>query len=475
MATREQIANFTRRLGNRRDRLLAISPTWLATVVLPPLLFASLALFLTFHFLRPLPPRTLTMAIGNPRGSYARYAAKYQEAFARAGIRLVLKSTEGAADSLALLREPGGEVGAAILQDGLANPPVEGLRSVAAIGYEPIWVFYRSRNSWSRLADLGGKRISIGRWGAGTQPFALDLLREASLQYNVESFIPPGRNIRIATLSALEALDELKQGRLDAVVTLGEPESPVVQAFFHTPDIKVMTISQAEAVARHRTYLHRVIIPRGGIDLHSDLPSRDLTTLATTSVVYVRADMHPALVTLLTGALVEVHQETTLLAAKHEFPADLDVAVPQHPVAGRYLRNGPPFLTRYLPFWLATLLDRTVVVLLPLLALLIPASRLLPQLYNWRIRRRLDRWYAELKFLEAELDREDSQTDRGLLLDRIGWIEQQLARLRLPLSFSNQLYILKEHLELVRRRILRVTRIAPPAPAAAEAATLRSD
>lgn len=465
MANREQIANFARRLKSSRDSLMRISPSYLAAVILPPLAVAALVLYLTFHFLRPLPPRDMSIAVGNLRGSYARYATRYQEAFKRAGIRLHLVPTEGASDALQLLHTPGSGVDAAILQDGIADGQAAGLASLGAIGYEPIWVFYQSRQDWTRLSDLAGRRINIGRWGAGTQPFAIELLREGGLDYNVEAFDPPGHNVHLGMLSNLDALEELKAHRIDALVTLGEPDSPMVQALFHMPGIKVMPLLQADAVARHRPFLHAIRIPRGGIDLHTALPEQDLPTLATTSVVYVREDLHPALVSLLTSAMVETHQEGNLLAAKHEFPSDIDVSTPEHPVAARYLKNGPSFLSRYLPFWLATLLDRTLVVLLPLFALLLPVSRVIPQIYTWRIRRRLDRWYAELKFLDDELDRNDSGTDRGMLLDRIAWIEQQLSQLKLPLSFANQLYVLKEHLDLVRRRILRVRRSVAPPPA----------
>lgn len=469
MATREQIAAFARRLAGTRERLMRISPTYVAAVILPPLAVLALVLLLTFHFLQPLPPRTLTIAVGSLRGSYAQYAMGYRKVFQQAGIELKLVATDGASDTLERLAMPSHGIDAAILQDGIADPGMPGLVSIGAIGYEPIWVFYQSAHDWAQLSDLAGKRIAIGRWQAGTQPFAIELLREGGLDYNVEAFDPPGHNVRIATISGLEALEELKAHRLDAVVTLGEPNSPVVQAYFHTPGIKALPLVESDAISRHRPFLHRVTVPRGGIDLHTGVPERDFVTLATTSVVYARADLHPALVALLTSAMVEVHQEGNLLAAKHEFPSDIDESLPQHPVAARYIKNGPSLLMRYLPFWLATLLDRTLVVLVPLFALLLPASRVIPQIYAWRMRRRLDRWYAELKFLDAELDRSDASTDRGLLLDRIAWIEQQLAYLRLPLSFANQLYVLKEHLDLVRRRVLRVRRPGTPggAPGAA--------
>ena len=467
MATREQLAAFTQRLRNSRLRAASAGLPDLIALLMLPVLLLVLAGWLILHFLQPLPPRHLRIATGSPRGAYTQYAEHYRAAFRRAGITLDIVTTEGTADSLDRLHaEPSG-ADAAMLQDGVASQEDPALRSLGAIGYEPIWIFYRAHHPWSRMSDLAGKRINVGRWGAGTQLFAIELLREAGLTYNVESFTPPGHNVRLSTLASTEALEALRTGRLDAAITLGEPGSPTVQAFFHSPGIRVLNLTQADAIARHKPFFHRVTIPRGGIDLNADLPAQDLQLVATTSVVYVRADIHPALVTLLSQAMQETHRDPGLLNAKHEFPADKDETIPLHPQAERYLKTGPPLLTRYLPFWLATLLDRTFVVVLPLLALLIPAFRLIPQLYNWRTKRRLDRWYAELKFLESELERDDLDSERNLLLDRLAWIEQQLARLKLPLGFSNQMYILREHIELVRRRVLRMTRLTLPATGAA--------
>ncbi len=470
MASREQLAAFAQRLRANRSRASSTSlPAVLALVGIPVIVLA-LASFLILHFLQPLPPRNLRIATGSARGAYAQYAARYRPVFKRAGITLDILASEGAADNLDMLHTLPAKADAAMLQDGVATPDDPAMRSLGAIGYEPIWVFYRARQPWSRMSDLAGKRINIGRWGAGTQLFAVELLREAGLTQDVEGTKSHARNVQLSMLSSAEALDALRQGQLDAVITLGEPASPTIQAYFHSPGVRALNLTQADAIARHRPFFHRITIPRGGIDLRADLPDEDLQLVATTSVIYVRADIHPALVTLLSQAMAETHRDPGLLNAKHEFPSDQDQTIPLHPQAERYLKNGQPLLTRYLPFWLATLLDRTFVVVLPLLALLIPAFRVIPQLYNWRIRRRLDRWYAELKFLESELDRDDLDTERNLLLDRLAWIEQQLGQLKLPLGFSNQLYILREHIELVRRRVLRMTaRGVVPVTAAATA------
>jgi len=134
----------------------------------------------------------------------------------------------------------------------------------------------------------------------------------------------------------------------------------------------------------------------------------------------------------------------------------VDHALPLHPSAQRFYESGPPFLQRYLPFWLAVLIDRLFVMLLPLIAVVIPLSRVLPALYNWRMRSRVYRWYGELKFLEAEIDRDPmppSAAHVAGFLARLDRIEEHATHRRLPLAFSNELYTLREHIALVRGRL----------------------
>ena len=167
MATREQITTFAQRLNASRARLRTVSLTDLLAVILPPLVLLAVVVIATIHFLRPFPPQTFTMAIGGARGAYADYANAYRRVFAKAGITLRVVSSGGAADSLAMVRDAHSGIDAAILQDGLAEPGTTGVLSAGAIEFEPIWIFYRNPQDWTRLSDLAGKRVNIGRWGAG--------------------------------------------------------------------------------------------------------------------------------------------------------------------------------------------------------------------------------------------------------------------------------------------------------------------
>jgi hypothetical protein len=89
-------------------------------------------------------------------------------------------------------------------------------------------------------------------------------------------------------------------------------------------------------------------------------------------------------------------------------------------------------------------------VLVAAIALGLPTARLLPLAYNWIMRRRLFYWYAQLKALEASFD---GPMDKHLKQAEIERIEEAVSHIRFPLTFSDQLYNLRSHIEIVRRKI----------------------
>ena len=167
----------------------------------------------------------------------------------------------------------------------------------------------------------------------------------------------------------------------------------------------------------------------------------------------MRKDLHSALVGLLVAASKIVHAGPGLFQKPDEFPQAIDTELPLDPEAVRFYKNGPPFLQRYMPFWLATLVERMRIMLIPLATVLIPVSRLVPAAYRWQVRRRMLRWYQELKLLEHQV-RSDKTADRlpGYMTE-IHRIEDGVRGLKIPLAFSDQLFDLRNAVNLVRLRI----------------------
>jgi hypothetical protein len=168
--------------------------------------------------------------------------------------------------------------------------------------------------------------------------------------------------------------------------------------------------------------------------------------------------LHPAITYLLLEAAKEIHGGPGMLNKPGEFPNTRQLDLPLAPEANRYYQSGPPFLQRYFPFWLATLIDRILVLVLPALAVLLPLMRVAPALYRWRVGSRIYRWYGELKYLEHDVRAKGTplhSEDVTAFAERLLHIEEHVNDIPTPLAFTDRLYTLRQHIEMVRSQIVR--------------------
>ncbi|HYX63485.1 MAG TPA: TAXI family TRAP transporter solute-binding subunit, partial [Burkholderiales bacterium] len=373
------------------------------------------------------------------------YAAELR----RYGITVELRATPGSRDNLRLLRDPKERVDLAFVQGGSSErvrTPEEEARepplvSLGSLFYEPVWVFYRGKQIGG-IADLRGMRVNTGGRGSGTPGIVARLLAANQMERD---------DIRRSNLEDTEAVVDLLAGKLDAIVLVSAPESPFVQMLLATPGMRLLEFDNAEAYARRYRYLTPVVLPRGVVDLARNVPDRDLPLIATTSSLVAREDTHPAIVQLFVQAASRIHGAPGWIARAGEFPSAAHTEFPLAKDAERFYRAGPPLLQRYLPFWLANLVDRMWVALFSIVAVLIPLSRLLPPLYQFRVRSRIFRWYRNLRLIEAELGEEERSHSE--LLASLDKLEGRVATIKVPLSYTDELYRLRQHIRLVRERL----------------------
>ncbi len=432
----------------RRLPIARISFRDLAATAGPALLLVLVGFWIAYQFVDPAPPRRVAITTGAANGAYHVFAERYRRVLDRYGIRLDIRESSGSIENLGRLKDDGAGVDIGFVQAGIAQEGQDSeLVSLGNVYFEPVWVFYRSTAVLDRLTQLHGRRVAIGGEGSGTQLLALQLLLASGFETDSAGLV---------TLDGEAAEAALKSGTLDAVFYIAAPEAPVVQRLLRMPGVRLMSFVQAEAYARRMPFLSVVTLPRGGVDLVADIPARDTTLVAPTAHVVARADLHPALVSLLAQVLSEVHGKAGLFGRAGEFPSFRDQDFPHSGDAARYYKSGAPFLQRYLPFWLAVFLERIVVMLIPVVALLIPASRIVPAVYSWRIRSRIYRWYGELKFLEHEIREHFSAERVGEFMERLDRVEDNANARPVPLAFTNELYILREHINLVRGALARM-------------------
>jgi TRAP-type uncharacterized transport system substrate-binding protein len=446
-------------IARARDFVQTTLKEWVAQYWIP-VLAAAILLGIAVRLVDPAPPKRVVLTAGSEEGDFQKYAERYKKILAKDGITLEVLDSKGAMENLKRLRDPKEAVTLGFLQDGLATGTSEApaadalpLVSLGSVYYTPLWIFYRAEAgapSLTRLAQLQGKRIATGRFGSGATELSVRLLAAAGLDPTQTIIIPTG---------GAEAAQALLDDAIDVVFFLGPPEMAEVKQLIRAPNIRLMGLEDAEAFARNFHYLKRLTLPKGSLDLAKQLPPTNLDLLAPTVVLAAREGVHPALGTALARTLTEVHSTATLLSPENLFPSDLDRSLPMLPEVKRYYKSGPPFLQRFLPFWLATWIDRTILILLPLIAILIPISRIAPAVYSWHARSRVYRWYGELKFLENQLaeDKEPANLREHLpqLMNQLDEIEDKVNEIRLPLAFSNHLYFLREHIELVRNKLMK--------------------
>jgi TRAP-type uncharacterized transport system substrate-binding protein len=435
-------------LAKVKDRPIAVSARAFIAAVGPAALLLIIGLIVAYFYIDPAPPHSIVMTVGEDDSAFSEFAGRYAKVLAAEGITLKIRTSTGALKDLERLRDAKSDVDAGFVEDGLNLHGEADLQSLGSIKFEPLWVFYTGRETIDRLTSLRGKRIILGGEGSGTQVFAQRLLSASGID---------ARSARLLTAEPTAAAKMLAAGRADAAFFLGAPDSSLIASLLEARGIRPLSFDQAEAYVRQFRFLHHLVLPHGAVDLRANIPAHDLDLIATTSTVLVRPGVHPALISLLMRAMSQTHDEAGLLNKEHEFPADRDVDFPLSREAERYYKSGPPLLQRYLPFWLATFIDRTFVFILPLLAIMIPLVRTVPALYTWQIKRRLYRWYGELKFVEAQLREASAPEHFREYLARVDWIEDQAAKSRVPLNFSDYFYVLKEHIDLVRRKIMRLS------------------
>lgn len=400
------------------------------------LLVAGLFIFIT------LPPRTVTMATGPAGGAYHELGLRYREILARSGVRLRLVNTTGGLDNLARLRNRRSGVHAAFIQGGTTtkeeSPKIE---SLGTLFFEPLWLFYRS-GIGEGLERYRGRRISIGPEGSGGRALALEILKRTKVDAVVGelSGFPPQ-----------EAADKLIAREIDVAFFVLGWDSPVVRRLMAADGIEVASVPRPDAFVALYPFLSKVVLPAGVADLAANRPPADVVLLSAKASLAVRSDLHPAIQYLLLNAAVAIHSPPGIFQKAGQFPAAESVDLPLSEEAQRFYKSGRPVLQAYLPFWMAALVERFLVVFVPVLVLLYPALRLLPQGYDWLMQSKIRRLYDEMKAIERELA--SGQEPRGVLDAKLDRLYQSASELQLPVKYASMQYTLRMHLDLVRARI----------------------
>ena len=419
----------------------------------PFILLAVGLLALAYWWLDPIPPERVRLATGPAQSAYAEFGTRYQKALAASGIEVVLLPSEGSSDNLRMVQEGQADLG--FVQGGSRKPTPDDASAPMSLGdlfVEPVWLFYRedaarklsASATLSSLGEARGLRINVGTPGSGVPQLMTSLFELNKME--------PG-SVHLSQLGQTDATVAFLDGSIDALVFASAPESLMVQMLLQTPGVKLMDFAQNEAYSRRLPFLAPVTLPRGVVDLAADLPPADVHLVATTTTLLAAPTLHPAVLQLFSQASLPMHGSAGWFSRSREYPLAANAEFALAKEAERTIRSGVPLLQRYLPFQLANLLERMWLSLGIILALLLPLSRIVPPLYEFRIRSRVFRWYAQLRDIEDRVT-EHADTTPDLLLE-LDQLESRVGKVVIPLSHADELYALRNHINLIRQKLSR--------------------
>lgn len=427
-------------------RFIGVSLRDLVVTSAPLLLLTALAIWAAYWYIRPAPPKSIIISAGPKGSTFYLTAQKYREILARNGVNLQVIPSEGSVDNLRRLVDRNVKVDLGFVQGGVATGvDVSGVVSLGTVFHEPLALFYRNPAPVTLLSQFAGKRLAVGPVGSGTRVVALTLLKSNGIE--------PGGSTPLLALGGTEAAQALVDGKVDAAFLMGDSATPpVMRKLLWTPGVRLLDFTQADGYSRRFPYLDKLDLPMGVFDFGKNVPQQEIHLIGPTVELVARKKLHPALSDLLIEAAREVHGKATLLQHANEFPAPLEHEFTVSPDAKRYYSSGKSYVYRKFPFWLASLIDRTLVVFVPIVVLLIPGFKLVPALYSWRIRSRIYRWYGALIAIERSILANPSATERKELLKRLDDIETQVNKMKMPLAYAEQFYVLRDHINFVRDR-----------------------
>ena len=419
-----------------------------------PLLATLVALFLLvlgaaaiLWIMLSSPPRSITITSGPAGSSFQRHAEAYQKALAAHGIALKIVPSNGSLENLQRLQAGGSGVDLGFVQGGLVgDTPPRDLVSLGSVSYQPLWVFTRGANRLELLSQLAGRRVGIGADGSGVQALARALLEANGIT---------GLPTTLVEQPSEEAGKDFLAGKLDAIFLMGDSmPATTLRTLLRAPDVQIYSFTQADAYVRRLSYLNKIVLPEGAFDLGRDLPVSDVTLIGPTVELIARRGLNSAVSDLLLSVAQQVHGKSSSLAKRGEFPAPLEHEFPLSDDALRFYKSGQGITYKLVAsFWLANLINRLLVAIVPICLVLIPAIRFLPVAYRWSVQVRIYRCYRPLLRLERDAETPLTAARAGELLLRLDAIEAEANALKVPASFASQFYDLRNHLAFVRNRL----------------------
>ncbi len=389
------------------------------------------------------PPRRIVLATGQPGGVYDSFGKEYQKRLRAQGLEVELVNTAGSVDNFRRIID--GKTDVAFAQSGtyqVVSDPDHKVSGLAAIYYEPLWIFVRRGIRIEDKIAYRDGRVSVGPKGSGTEAVAKAILAEQGYD---------GTSPVIVNLTSVEARRQLMDGKLDVAFFVTSYRDPGIMELMRHKDLRLTSFRRDAAYTRKFRGLTPVRLPEGLLDLRDNIPPENVMLLSPSALLVAREDINPRVVELVLKVAQAVHNPGSLIDPPLKFPSLDGVDVRVNDAADTYLTSGESFLSRNLPYRALRWVLLFKLIILPLVAVWVPLLRIAPMIAKWRKQRWLNRYYDQLRKLEDKL-----ATARGPneLRDGINELEAlrgevQAVSGKLPLQQQQDVYHWRLHISLI--------------------------
>lgn len=408
----------------------------------------TLAVIGLIIYLKPFPDRHIYFATAYPNSDWTQLADGSARILDKSGLDVLVLQTDGAVDNVARLNDSANPVNAAYTY-GLALKPddLEGIYSLGSISYDPVWIFYNKNltGEIKSLNELAKHRVGLGPVKSGSYQIAKKIFDVVEISVDGNAHFLPN--------AIQKNGDKLKSGEIDAFIVVSTDFDPVTKELLQMPNIAVFDFKNAAAYAKKFNSFVALTLPADSIDINKQVPKQNISLLATTTSLVVKRSMHPDLQLALLMAAKDANRNSPNLffAKRGEFPRYVDPSIPISPIAERFYDYGPPHAMRYLPYWLAGLVDRAWLLLLTIVAIFYPLAKLNIHFRKYRYSLKEIPHYKELLEIEKRLCLSRiSVQDKRDILERLEIINSEAIQGGVPINeelayfeFLNAIHLLK--------------------------------
>lgn len=415
----------------------------------PLVIVFLLGLGTLLYVARPMPPKQLRIATGQPNSSLDLLGRAYAESFKKHGVTLELVKTAGALENVELIKQ--GKVDAAFSLGGLVTQDeVPGVVSLGSVEYQPFWMFYRGAqyDGSNPVEFFKGKTFSINIPGSGTRNLTEKILSLHGIRVvDNPSFV---------SISSSQSVEALRAGKIDGFFLLAGIESKTIQSLVNDPGVHVFNFVSAQAYSKYFNFLEPLTMPRGGFNLVADVPRQDTQMVASTTTILTTNALHPALQQLfLSSTKAQAQGAGAFFSRAGGFPARVDHNLPISKVAQRFYSSGAPALEGHLPFWMSSFFDQIWFILLALVAVGYPLVKVFPNYRKVYAKFCIEDCFDELKSVDMLLMDHNTSMDLQKKLDHFDALERKVDHLWIPMGVRDDFYSLKNAVEIVRLKAER--------------------